>query len=503
MKKKLRFLVLAIMATSWMAVSAQEYHIQEGFDGSTPAGWTTSNTYDASSDNNGFLAGEKAVKMKATYSTVTLPSVVGADVLSYYIKPNNTFTDGKLIVETTIDNGTTWIPVDTIISDSSILVYEEQIITINDANAIIIRFVAEGGTGTSTLFMLDDVQLTKVVAAKDDAQLASLTMDGVPVPGFSASILNYEITIDYTTLIPQFVGEANNSAASVTTVQLTDLQGDSVARTATLEVLAEDGVTTQTYAVEVTVSDSYIETGFGNATVDSMGSVWTGWSDENTYITSSVKGPGNNGVYDGTSALKFMNKNEGDAPYLKSPALEQIETLSFWLFVEDPRAGAACDIKIESITDGVATEIATIAESELATDAWTEFTYDLNIVKATNILFTPSITGDWDGDMSTATRVWMDDLKITADPNLVETSISSSELNSQLQAYPNPVSDQLNINVENSTVKQVSLYNVMGMLMYSSQSEISTINMVGVPKGVYLLKVETDQGVVSRKILKN
>lgn len=502
MKNKLRFLVLTIMTLSWIAVSAQEYHIQEGFSGSTPEGWTTTNTYNGSSDNNGVLEGEKACKMKATYSEVVLPSVVGAGVLTYFIKPNNTFSDGKLYVEKSVDNGENWVNLQVISADSSILVYTEQTINVDVSESVIIRFVAEGGTGTSTLFMLDDVQLTKLTAAEDDAQLASLTMNGESVPGFSASILDYEMTISFTSAIPQFDGVANNADATVTPTQLSDLQGDEAARTAKVKVLAADGTTTQTYTVVVTVSSTHIETGFGDATSSSMGALYTGWSEDMIYITSSVKGPGNKGVYDGTAALKFMNKKDGDAPFIKSPDYEKVKTLSFWLFVEDPRAGSPCKLKIETITKGVTTELATINESELAADAWTEFTYDLNIADSTSLLFSADITGDWEGDMSTATRIWMDDLKITADPELGSSAIRSTVSNTALETYPNPVTGSFNIKLSNETVRELSLFNATGRKMYTSTSQLHSVDMSHLNDGVYLLQVKTDSGVMTRKILK-
>ncbi len=502
MKITLRFLVLAIMTSSWIAASALEYHIQEGFDGSTPNGWTTVNTYNGSSDNNGVLEGEKAIKMKATYSEVVLPSVVGAGTLSFYIKPNNTFADASLLIQKSNDNGTTWETLQTIKADSSILTYEKQVLVIDDSESVIIKFLAEGGAGTSTLFMLDDVELTKLAAAEDDAQLASLTMNGIPVEGFSASILDYNLTINFTTKIPQFEGITNHSSATATATQLTNLQGNENERTATIKVLAADGVSTQTYTIVVTVSSLHIETGFGDATASSMSSTWNGWDDSNIYITSSVTGPGNHAAYDGTAALKFMNKNEGDAPFIKSPAFEKIKTLSFYLFVEDPRAGSPCKLKIETITDSIATELVSITESELTTDSWTKFSFDLNITENTNILFTPTIIGDWDGDMSTKTRLWMDDLQISADSNLGLSVDRFKTGNSTLKVYPNPVSEMLNINTGTHSIQNISLINALGSIVYSSQSNTSSINMNNYDIGIYILQIKTELGVSSRMIIK-
>ncbi len=68
-----------------------------------------------------------------------------------------------------------------------------------------------------------------------------------------------------------------------------------------------------------------------------------------------------------------------------------------------------------------------------------------------------------------------------------------------IKVFPNPVTDILNITDGN----KVELYSITGTLMISieNQAEVKTIDMKNYPKGTYVLKVYTDNGVESKKIV--
>ncbi len=84
-----------------------------------------------------------------------------------------------------------------------------------------------------------------------------------------------------------------------------------------------------------------------------------------------------------------------------------------------------------------------------------------------------------------------------------ETILSTTEFTeSQVAVYPNPVSSKLNIDIVSSVeIKKITLYNILGKdtglkLVNGSMntSQLST--------GVYLLTIETSNGVVSKKVIK-
>lgn len=84
----------------------------------------------------------------------------------------------------------------------------------------------------------------------NDATLKSLNVNNEPINGFNAETLSYNIELPFgTTQIPAVTAEATSSVATVSITQATALPG-----TATVVVTAEDGVTTNTYTINFTVS---------------------------------------------------------------------------------------------------------------------------------------------------------------------------------------------------------------------------------------------------------
>lgn len=69
--------------------------------------------------------------------------------------------------------------------------------------------------------------------------------------------------------------------------------------------------------------------------------------------------------------------------------------------------------------------------------------------------------------------------------------------------YPNPVTNELNIAVSNSEiVENVAIYNLTGQLVKSLKGDIKTVDMSDLSSGNYFVKVQTNQGVMNKKIIK-
>lgn len=78
-------------------------------------------------------------------------------------------------------------------------------------------------------------------------------------------------------------------------------------------------------------------------------------------------------------------------------------------------------------------------------------------------------------------------------------------LNDGFSVYPNPSNSVINISKtnSNSTIKNVSLINIIGKTVYSNTS-IQPIDVGAFSKGLYILKIESqDGGVATKKILIN
>ncbi|MDD2984956.1 T9SS type A sorting domain-containing protein [Flavobacterium sp.] len=65
---------------------------------------------------------------------------------------------------------------------------------------------------------------------------------------------------------------------------------------------------------------------------------------------------------------------------------------------------------------------------------------------------------------------------------------------SKVAIYPNPVNDVLNINLENSIISSVTIFNTLGQKVYFSYSTTSQINVSKLEAGAYFLKVDGLEG---------
>ena len=88
------------------------------------------------------------------------------------------------------------------------------------------------------------------------------------------------------------------------------------------------------------------------------------------------------------------------------------------------------------------------------------------------------------------------------------TSITGSEetLARQLQIYPNPAKTEITIESGDLKIDQVEIFDLSGRRIFYSQFSILnsqlTINISGLPQGVYLLKVYSDKELIIRRFAK-
>jgi uncharacterized repeat protein (TIGR03803 family) len=82
-------------------------------------------------------------------------------------------------------------------------------------------------------------------------------------------------------------------------------------------------------------------------------------------------------------------------------------------------------------------------------------------------------------------------------------SVESNLLNNQISIYPNPVQGLIYID-KNLDVKinKLSIYNIVGGLVKQFKPSQTELQINELPTGVYLLKIETNQGNISKKIIK-
>ncbi|HLV39892.1 T9SS type A sorting domain-containing protein [Xanthomarina sp.] len=82
-------------------------------------------------------------------------------------------------------------------------------------------------------------------------------------------------------------------------------------------------------------------------------------------------------------------------------------------------------------------------------------------------------------------------------------SIKDYSLDNSISVYPNPTNDFVNLEVSNSVIiKSVELYNIIGKQVLKTDS-VKTLDLSNLESGVYLLKVSTDLGSMTKKIIRN
>ena len=72
-------------------------------------------------------------------------------------------------------------------------------------------------------------------------------------------------------------------------------------------------------------------------------------------------------------------------------------------------------------------------------------------------------------------------------------------LNNSIPVYPNPTTGHISINT-NNRLKKIKIFSINGVYLFSSESEYISLNSL--KSGVYLLKIELDDGVINRRIIK-
>lgn len=80
--------------------------------------------------------------------------------------------------------------------------------------------------------------------------------------------------------------------------------------------------------------------------------------------------------------------------------------------------------------------------------------------------------------------------------------LSQSPETPKLTLYPNPVSNNLYLSSSTSKIEKVMIYSITGALVKSALTEAENIDVSTLKKGNYLVKVTTDQGSFSQKIIK-
>lgn len=77
--------------------------------------------------------------------------------------------------------------------------------------------------------------------------------------------------------------------------------------------------------------------------------------------------------------------------------------------------------------------------------------------------------------------------------------------NQSLKLYPNPIGDRFNVQTEGQTIQLIEIYNGQGQLLIhqkANNTQQIELNTHQLNKGIYLIRCQTSEGVITKKIIK-
>ena len=121
------------------------------------------------------------------------------------------------------------------------------------------------------------------------------------------------------------------------------------------------------------------------------------------------------------------------------------------------------------------------------------------INNATSNIYSPQISGKYFTIVS-SNGCSSDSSNIIYYNNL---SVLEANYNKTIRLYPNPVKDNLTIESPTNANQKLEIINLLGQTMYTYYIySKATIDVSSFPKGVYLIKINTPNGVVVKKFVK-
>lgn len=121
------------------------------------------------------------------------------------------------------------------------------------------------------------------------------------------------------------------------------------------------------------------------------------------------------------------------------------------------------------------------------------------ITGETNQNFTPTTIGDYKVDVT------LGSCTVTSDCFTVNTlDLDGFKLDSSFKLYPNPANNLIYIEFNNSTNANLDIVDINGRILEKQNLNNTTniININHLPKGIYLFKIYTNEGISTKKVVK-
>lgn len=377
------------------------------------------------------------------------------------------------------------------------------------------------GAGNGGIWYIDDiVQVGAVVDPNEDASLSDLTLDGVTVTGFSPNTLTYNVELpNGTVTAPTVAGVATQAGNGSSNVSVTQAPG--VPGSATLDVTAPNGVDMQTYTVNFTEAPALPPAAPTPPSVPAISIL----SDVFTDVTVPQVD-----VFGGTLTNFDLNTDGNEeARMLTGGSGFQFNFFPGNSFVDiTPAAFLHLDVYCDNLADNDILRIrlldtdpgangANIARYEFsAAQSGTWVSIDLQIPSGMNL----NDFGDIDSasspvDLSNLSLIQFNTLDLGSTLASKEVylsnvyfyggSLSNPEFGlSEFKVFPNPTNNVWNISSAN-LINDVAVFDILGkqVISLSPNSNEAVIDASSLKTGVYMARIEGENGSKTIKLVKN
>lgn len=164
-------------------------------------------------------------------------------------------------------------------------------------------------------------------------------------------------------------------------------------------------------------------------------------------------------------------------------------TLKWWIAADDATVYAEHYEILVSTTGTDFSDFTSLFEETLTSNDWKECSLPLNDYAGQDVYF-----AFVHNDCTDLRALIIDDISVTS-------AVNTQEFEQNLSIYPNPVSE--NIHISTSTpIHKVTIYNMEGQLVYTLKANANylTLPMPALSNGIYILRIDTESGVINRKI---
>ena len=245
-------------------------------------------------------------------------------------------------------------------------------------------------------------------------------------------------------------------------------------------------VTTIKMDADKTVTPSFIKTNYfaincgGDQYISADGTVYLQTPNGSYNTTSTITGTNDQFIYQSEKSGKTFSYNF---------PIDNGEYIVILKFAELYWSGAGSRIFNCSIEN-----VPVLTNFDIAAEAGGKY-------KALDKTFQTTVS---DGILNIAFTTVTDNAKISgiSIKNSNAASIEKLSLSSDISIYPNPVSNSLFFNANNKIINTIQLIDIAGKIVLNSniQLQSGSIDLIGLPKGLYIAKIFTANQVYSHKV---